>query len=77
MAHSVQRFCYILADMTKHELELAYLRAMFEWMTEEHKTRMLVMQQDAFGFSEQLEKEKAAHLKCREAQRVFIEGPKD
>jgi len=63
--------------MTKHELELAYLRAMSEWMTEEHNTRVMVMRQDAYGFSEQLKKEEAARTKYREAQRAFIEGPKD
>jgi len=65
------------AHMTKHELELAYLRAMSELMTEEHNTRMMVMRQDASGFSEQLEKEEAARIKYRKAQQAFIEGPRD
>ena len=62
--------------MTRHELELAYPRAMQEWMNEENNTRRMVMQQNASGFSEQVKKEKVAYKKYREAQQAFVNGPK-
>jgi hypothetical protein len=63
--------------MTKHELELAYFRAMRDWMNEEHNTRIMVMQENVSGYSEQVKKEEAALKKYREAERAFINGPKE
>lgn len=63
--------------MTRHELELACFRAMNEWMSEEHNTRMMVMQRNLSGYTEQVKKEEAALQKYRQAQRAFIEGPKE
>jgi hypothetical protein len=60
----------------KPELEIAYLRAMHDWMNEEHRTRMLVMQQEASKFAEQVKKEDAARERYRKAQQAFINGPK-
>jgi hypothetical protein len=60
--------------MTENDLELAYLRAMQEWITEEHNTRMIVMQRDATRFPAQVKKEEAALAKYRQAQMEFLEG---
>lgn len=62
--------------MPKNEFELELLRAMHEWMNEEHNTRMMVMQRDISRYSDQLEKEEAALKKYRDAQRAFIDSPK-
>jgi hypothetical protein len=60
--------------MTNHDLELAYLRSMQEWMHEEHTTRLNVMQRDVTAFPAQLKKEEAALQKYRQAQKTFIEA---
>ncbi len=58
------------SSMTKNELELAYLRALNEWMTEEYNTRLMVMQQNLSGYSDQVKKEEAAHKKYVSASRT-------
>lgn len=69
----------IMVDMTrKQELELAYLRAMNEWMAEEHNTKMMAMQPNAVGgFSAQLAKEKAAFERYKAVQAAFVAEPFD
>jgi hypothetical protein len=63
--------------MSRPELELAYLRAMRDWMAEEHKTHMMVMDQNVSGYSEQVKKEEAALRRYREAELAFIHAPKE
>lgn len=65
--------------MTELELELAYFRAMQDWMREEHNTRMMVIERNSSGFSEQVKKEELALQKYREAQKAWINRnrPKD
>ncbi len=56
----------------KEELELAYLRAMNDWMTQVHNTQMMVSQRNITGFTEQSKKEELAFEAYRRAQRAFI-----
>ena len=56
----------------KEELELAYLRAMTEWMTQVHNTQMMVSNRDLAGFAEQSKKEELALEKYKKAQKAFI-----
>jgi hypothetical protein len=49
---------------------------MEEWMLEVNNTRKMVMEQNAFEFSEQAQTEEAAYKKYKEAQHAFVNGPK-
>ncbi|MBI4902603.1 MAG: hypothetical protein HY820_03145 [Acidobacteria bacterium] len=60
----------------KQELELAYLRAMNEWMIEESKTKQLAMEQHPTGkFADQLQVENAAYERYKAAQRAYVKEP--
>jgi len=66
-----------LSSVTRHELQMAYFFAMQDWMNEEASTRLMVMQQNDTGFSEQLKKEVAALERYHEAMAAFVNGPKE
>ena len=66
-----------MTAMTRQDLELAYLRTMQEWMTEEHNTRIIVMQHDVTSYPAQVKKEEAALAKYRQAQVAFLGGVSD
>jgi hypothetical protein len=63
--------------MSRDELELAYLRAMQDLMTEEYNTRMLVRDHNPSGFEQQTAKEEEAFKRYQKAQRAFLNAPKE
>jgi hypothetical protein len=63
--------------MSIDELELAYLRAMQEWIHQQHNTHMVAMTGAVSMYSTQQATEDAAHKRYQQAQLAFLNRPKE